>query len=130
MAIVVETWMAEDLEYGTGNTSKTHAGGGVLNGHQISLSSLSTAGPAGTAPSAVWDPSTVANGASVNTTVACPGAALGDFAVASFSLDLQLATLTAYVSAPNVVTIVLANLSGVVLDIASGTVRVLVFKTR
>lgn len=128
--IVVETWMAEDLEYGIGNTSKTHAGGGVLNGHQISLSSFSTAGPAGTAPSVVWDPSTVANGASVNTTVPVPGAAFGDFAIASFSLDLQGATLTAYVSAPNVVTVVLANLSGGVLDIASGTVRVLVFKTR
>lgn len=130
MAIVVETWMAEDLEFGTGNTSKTHASGGVLNGHQISLSSLSTAGPAGTAPSVVWDPATVANGASVSTTVPVPGAALGDFVLSSFSLDLQGATMRAYVSAPNVVTIVLSNLSGAPINLASGTVRVLVFKTR
>lgn len=130
MAIVIETLMAEDLEYGTGNTSKTHAGGGVLNGHQISLSSLSTVGPAGVSASAVWDPSTVANGASVSTTINVAGAALGDFVLASFSLNLLLATLTAYVSAPNVVTVVLANLSGGVLDLASGSLRVLVFKTR
>lgn len=128
--IVVETAMAEDLEYGTGTTSKTHASGGVLNGHQISLSSFSTAGPAGVAPSVVWDPGTVANGASVNTTVPVPGAALGDFAAATFSLSLQGATLTAYVSALNVVTVVLANLSGGALDLASGTIRVLVFKSR
>lgn len=128
--IVVETWMAEDLEYGTGNTSKTHAGGGVLNGHQISLSSFSTAGPAGTAPTAVWDPGTVANGASVSTTVPAPGAALGDFAGVTFSLSLQGAILTAYVSAPNVVTVLLSNLSGAPLDLSSGTVKVLVFKTR
>jgi hypothetical protein len=122
--------MAEDLEYGTDTTSKTHASGGVLNGHQISLSSFATVGPAGSAATATWDPATVANGASVSTTVAVSGAALGDFALASFSLDLAGATLTAYVSAANVVTVLLANLSGAELNLSSGTLKVLVFQTR
>jgi len=128
--IVVETWMSEDLDLGIGDIFRTHAGGGILSGHQISLSSLSTAGSAGLAPSAVWDPGAVANGASVSTTVPVPGAALGDFALASFSLSLQGAILSASVSAPNVVTVLLSNLSGGALDLSSGTVRVLVFKTR
>ena len=128
--IVVETWMAEDLDLGTDTTSKTHAVGGSIPGHQISLSTFSTAGASGTASSATWDPSTVSNGASTSTTVTVAGAALGDFCLVSFSLDLQGAILTAYVSSANTVTVNLANLSGASLNLSSGTVKVLVFKTR
>jgi hypothetical protein len=51
------------------------------------------------------------------------GAALGDFAEASFSLDLQGITLTAWVSAANTVSVRFQNESGGVLDLASGTLR-------
>ena len=128
--IVVETLMAEDLELGTGDTTKTHAGGGTLNGHQISLSTLSLAGAAGEATEATWDPGDVSNGASVSTTVAVPGASMGDFVQWTFSLDLLGLTPFAYVSATNVVTIGLANLSGAAVNLDSGTARVLVFVTR
>ena len=74
--IVVETWMGEDLELGVGDIMKTHASGGMLSGHQISLSTFSTVGAAGEAKTAAWDPDQVANGASVSTTVAVQGAAI------------------------------------------------------
>ena len=130
MAIVVETLMAEDLERGINTTAKTHPGGGVLNGHQISLSSFSTVGAAGTAPTSTWDPPDVDSAKSVSTTIPVTGAALGDFVLASFSLDLEGLSLSAYVSSSSVVTVVLGNLTGTQQIIASGTLRVLVFKTR
>lgn len=128
--IVVETLMAQDLEYGVGTTSKTHASGGTLNGHQISLSSFSLAGASGVGPTATWDPSEIANGGSATTTIAVPGAQLGDFVLVSFSIDIAGLILTAYVSSLNTVTLVLANLSGAPVDLASGTAKVLVFRTR
>ncbi|MNQ81037.1 hypothetical protein D3C85_960400 [compost metagenome] len=75
-------------------------------------------------PSATYNPPSLASGASTTTTVAATGAALGDFASASFSLDLQGIQLTAYVSAVNVVTVVLVNLTGGTIDLASGTLKV------
>ncbi len=128
--IVIETLMAEDLELGVGDTFKTHASGGTLSGHQISLSTLSRAGAAGEAVTATWDPSDIANGSSVSTTVTVQGAAMNDFVQWSFSLDLQGLTPFAYVSAANTVTIGLANLSGAPVNLSSGTVKVLVFATR
>lgn len=78
--------------------------------------------------SAVFDPASLADGAGATTTVACVGAALGDFALASFSLALQGITVTAWVSAVDVVSVRFQNESGGVLDLASGTLRVRVIK--
>jgi hypothetical protein len=68
-------------------------------------------------------------GASTTTTVTVSGAVLGDFVLASFSLSLGGLTMTAYVSATSTVTIVLANLTGAVADLASGTLKVLVLQS-
>lgn len=73
--------------------------------------------------SATYDPPSLADGAGATTTVTVTGAALGDYATASFSLDLQGITLTAYVSAANTVTVRFQNESGGVIDLASGTLR-------
>ena len=73
---------------------------------------------------ATWDPANLAAGAQTSTTVTLTGAALGDIAAASFSLDLQLMQLTAYVSAANTVTVVLQNGTAGAIDLASGTLRV------
>lgn len=78
--------------------------------------------------SAVYDPPSLADGAGVTTTIAVAGAVLGDFALVSFSLDLQGIVVTSYVSAANTVAIRFQNESGGVLDIASGTLRVRVIK--
>lgn len=74
--------------------------------------------------SATYNPPSLADGVGTTTTVACTGAALGDFAHASFSLDLQGITLTAWVSSANVVSVRFQNESGGVLDLASGTLKV------
>lgn len=74
--------------------------------------------------SAVYDPPNLADGAGVTTTVACVGAALGDFASASFSNALQGITVTAWVSAADTVSVRFQNESGGAIDLASGTLRV------
>lgn len=78
--------------------------------------------------SAAYDPPSLADGAGVTTTVAAVGAVLGDFALVSFSLNLQGISVTAYVSAPDVVSVRLQNETGGVLDLAAGTLAVKVIK--
>lgn len=56
------------------------------------------------------------------------GAALGDVAAASFSLDLQGIGLTAYVSAADTVSVRFQNESTATVDLASGTLKAIVFK--
>lgn len=77
--------------------------------------------------SATFDPAASADGAGETTTVTVTGAKLGDFAVASFSLDLQGYTVTAYVSADDTVSVRFQNESAAAPNIASGTLRVKVF---
>jgi hypothetical protein len=71
-----------------------------------------------------WDPASIADGASATQAVTVTGASLGDYAEASFSLDLQGLTLTAYVNAADSVTAVLNNATGGAVDLGSGTLRV------
>jgi hypothetical protein len=79
--------------------------------------------------SATWNPPSLAAGAQQTTTVTATGAALGYFADnVSFSLDLQGATLTAYVSAADTVTVVHRNGTAGAVDLGSGTLRVRVRK--
>lgn len=78
--------------------------------------------------SAIYDPASIADGAGVTTTVTVTGAALGDNARATFSLDLQGITLTAWVSAANTVSVRFQNESGAAVDLASGTIKAIVEK--
>lgn len=75
--------------------------------------------------SATYDPASLADGVGVTTTVAATGASLGDVAQASFTQPLQGITLNAWVSAADVVSVRFQNESGGVLDLASGTLRVI-----
>lgn len=77
--------------------------------------------------SLTWDPPNLANGISETTTVTVSGVELGMVSTASFSLDLQGLSLTAYVSAANTVTVTLSNLTGGAIDLASGILLVKVF---
>lgn len=71
----------------------------------------------------------LADGAGETTTVTVTGAALGDFAEASLSVDLQGMTMTAYVSAANTVSVRVQNETGTgPIDLASATLRVRVRK--
>ena len=60
--------------------------------------------------------------------VTVTGAALGDFAVASMGVDTVAAQLTASVTAADTVTVVISNVSGSAIDLASQTLSVKVFK--
>jgi hypothetical protein len=107
------------IGYG-GNSKRT-----IIRDGQLSV--VDAGGTANTVPligSATYDPRPLANGAGVTTTVAVAGAALGGHASASFSLDLQGMMLTAWVSAPNTVSVRFQNETGGTLDLASGTLRV------
>ena len=78
--------------------------------------------------SASWDPGLIAAGAMEAKDVTVTGAELGDFAIASFSNDVQDLTLDAQVTTANTVTCVLSNNTGSAVDLAAGTVYVKVFK--
>lgn len=73
--------------------------------------------------STTYDPASLNDGVGATTTVTVTGASLGNFALASFSLDLQGITLTAWVSAADTVSVRFQNESGGVLDLGSGILR-------
>lgn len=88
----------------------------IVNGAQIQASDT-------------WDPASIANGAKERFRMTgVTGAALGDFVVASFSLDLQDMTLSAQVQASTVVDAVISNNTGGAVDLGSGTITVRVYK--
>jgi hypothetical protein len=78
--------------------------------------------------SITYDPPSLAAGEGVTTTVTVPSAALGDFARASFSLDLQGIALTAWVSAADMVSVRFQNGTAGGMDLGSGTLRMRVEK--
>jgi hypothetical protein len=77
---------------------------------------------------ATIDPSSLADGAGETKTMTVTGAALGDFVMVAAPYDLQGISVTGYVSVANTVSIRLQNESGGVVDLASGTWKVRVFK--
>lgn len=70
------------------------------------------------------DPPNLVAGAVVSATVTVPGAAEGDFAVASFVPMNAGISLTAQVTAANTVTVWFQNNTAGAIDLASGTLRV------
>jgi len=75
-----------------------------------------------------WDPGAIADGDEEAKEVTVTGAALGDFAIASFSLDVSDLVLNAQVTAANTVTCILANNTGGAINLGSGTIMVRVTK--
>ncbi|WP_347270347.1 glycosyl hydrolase family 28-related protein [Rhizorhabdus histidinilytica] len=78
--------------------------------------------------SATYDPPSLNDGDGATTTVTVTGAALGDYANASFSVALAGVTVTAWVSTPNTVSVRFQNETGGTVDLASGTLRARVWK--
>ncbi len=109
---------------GVGGATKTMSIGGIFAGGERAIVSPQRPTTRYRYGSATYDPASLADGAGATTTVSVTGAALGDLATASFSLDLQGITLTAWVSAANTVSVRFQNESGGVLDLGSGTLRV------
>lgn len=78
--------------------------------------------------SIVYDPASIADGTGVTTTVSVTGAALGDFVLVSFSLDLQGIILTGYVSAADTVSVRFQNETGAAISLESGTITAVVIR--
>lgn len=79
--------------------------------------------------STTWDPGNVADGEMVSKDVTVTSAVLGDFAIASFNLDISDLVLDANVTADNTVTVTLTNDGiGAGVNLSSGTLRVRVLK--
>lgn len=76
---------------------------------------------------ATYDPPNLVDGAGATTTVTVTGAALGDIAVASFSLSTQGIGVTATVTAADTVTVRFQNETVSTIDLSSGTLKAVVF---
>jgi hypothetical protein len=122
-----ERMVGEDIDTGVALVTKRNPGGGSLVGTQVGIHTFAVSGAS---TSATWDPASIAVGGNAVTTVSVPGATPGDYALVSFSIDLQGLTISAQVSAADTVKVVLDNNSGAAVDLGSGTVRVLVLKSR
>lgn len=79
--------------------------------------------------SATWNPSSLtASPCDVtDQTITVSGAKLGDYAMASFSLDVSDVILDANVTAANTVTVTISYTGDVTKDLAEGVLRVRVF---
>ena len=82
--------------------------------------------------STTWNPPNLVDGGNTTTTVAVTGAELGDPVEVSMSASLGSAgnycQLFGYVSATDVVTLVMHNSSGAAVNVGSGTVQIRVGK--
>ena len=78
--------------------------------------------------SATWDAASIADGDEEAATVTVTGAVVGDYAIASLSIDITDLVLDAQVTAADTVTCVLANNTGGAIDLASATVYARVFR--
>lgn len=78
--------------------------------------------------SATWDAGSIADGDEEAKDVTVTGAELGDYAIASLSIDIADLVLDAQVTTANTVTCVLANNTGDAVDLASATVYVRLIK--
>ena len=78
--------------------------------------------------SMTFNPPSIINAGQTTQDVTVPGAALGDYAIASFSIDTQGIKLDAQVRAANVVRVTFTNNTGAPIDLGGGTLRVLVRK--
>ena len=74
--------------------------------------------------SVVYDPPSIAAGATASTTVTLTGAVLGDLVVASVNRSLAGMNMWAYVSAVDTVTVVFKNETAAAIDLLSLTIKV------
>lgn len=76
---------------------------------------------------ATLDAGSLVDGAGESDTVAVPGVVLGDMVIAvAVAVSLVGMSVTAYVSAADVVTVRIQNESGSTVDLASATIKILV----
>ena len=129
MSLLYELAVQEDLNVGIGaEVDVTSPDGGTLSGTQIGIHSVAVGQ---VAFQATWNPASIAAAGYEDVDIVVAGAAVGDFALASLDTiltnDMQL---TAHVSAADTVKVVLFNPTAGAINLAEGTLSVLVFKAR
>lgn len=77
--------------------------------------------------SATWDAASIPDGDEVAVDLTVTGAALGDYVICSLGTDILDLTLTSQVTVANTVTAVLANNTNAAVNLASTTLRAIVF---
>jgi len=123
-----------DIIYGASSGTATGLAGNTTTNKRF----LSQKGTGSVSAAPTWDAVLENNATSIDPanltassgethTLTVTGAALGDYVQASFSIDLQGMTITAWVSAANTVSYRFVNTSGGTLNLGSGTVKVRVW---
>jgi succinyl-CoA synthetase alpha subunit len=128
MSLLYEKVVQEDLNLGpAGSVTVTNPGGGSLTGTQISIYSFAVGQ---TIFTTTWNPASIASAGYETKDISVPGAAVNDFVMVV--LDSMLTNsmiLTAHVSAADTVTAVLYNPTVGAINVGSGTLGVVVFKS-
>ena len=129
MSLAYEKVVQEDLNVGTSAAvTVTNPGGGTLTGTQVGIHSIAVGQISQTA---TWNPASIAAGSYEAKDVTVPGAAVGDFVLAKLSTIVTNAMMiSGHVSAADTVKVILFNPTAGALNLASGTLGVLVFKAR
>lgn len=129
MSLLYEKVVQEDLNVGTSAAvTVTNPGGGSLTGTQIGIHSVAVGQVAWTM---TWNPASIAAGSYEGKTITVPGAAVGDFVIASLSTMLTNdMMISGHVRAADSVRVILFNPTAAPINLGSGTVSVLVFKSR
>lgn len=128
MSLLYEKVVQEDLNVGITTVTVTNPTGGSLTGTQIGIHSVAVGQVAWTE---TWDPGSIAAAGYEAEDVTVPGAAVGDFVMASLTtMVTNDMMLTAHVSAADTVKVILFNPTAGSIDLGSGTLAVIVFKAR
>ena len=129
MSLLYELVTQEDLNVGTSTgVSVTAPDGGSLSGTQIGIHSVAVGQVAWTD---TWNPASIAAGSYEDMDVTVPGAAVGDFVMASLaSMVTNALMISGHVSAADTVKVVLFNPTVGAINPGEGTLNVLVFKAR
>lgn len=129
MSLLFEGVVQEDLNVGTSTGIVIDSpSGGVILGTQVGIHSVAVGQVSWTE---TWNPAAIAALGYESEDITVPGAAVNDFCLPSFSAmltnDMQL---TAHVSAADTVRVILFNPTAGSINLGSGTLAVLVFKSR
>lgn len=129
MSLLYEKIVQEDLNLGTDeDVEVTNPGGGTLSGTQIGIHSFAVGLLATTD---TWNPGSITAGSYEDVDVTVAGAEVNDFVMVSLSSMLTNAMMiSGHVSAADTVTVVLFNPTASPVNLLSGTLNVLVFKSR
>jgi len=129
MSLLYEKIVQEDIDVGTADdVSVTNPGGGTLTGSQVGIHSFAVGQLATTA---TWNPASISAGSYEDTDVTVAGAAVSDHVMVSLSSMLtDVMMISGHVSDVDTVKVVLFNPTASPVNLASGTLNVLVFKVR